>query len=478
MNPWFTGRGEETELMMEALRSNKSEMVALIGRRRIGKTHLVKQVYGKHFSFEMIGAHHASTAQQLENFAIKLQEHGRKGAPLLVPKSWYDAFQLLKAHLQKHRRATKPVVFIDELPWLSTTRSGFVDALSYFWNDWGVHNKILLVVCGSAATWMIQHVVRNKGGLHNRITMQIKLQPFTLNETEQFLQKLGVNFERYDIARLYFATGGVPYYLSAVKKGQSVAQNIDRICFAENGLLRDEFEQLFASLFDEASGHAAIVQALASKWKGLTRPELVKSLGQADGGSISRMLTELEQSDFITVVMPFGKLKKDALYRITDNFLLFHLKFIKGKRKLGKGSFQALEQTPIWKSWCGYAFENTCIYHLPQIKRVLGISGIYTQTSGFLLPGSAEAEGMQIDWLIERADKVINLCEMKFHDDYFSISKHYAAQLRQLRSRFKASTGTKANLQLVFISSFGLVQNTYSLELIEQQIDLNALFKP
>jgi hypothetical protein len=385
---------------------------------------------------------------------------------------------MLKVHLQKHRRATKPVVFIDELPWLATHRSGFLEALSYFWNDWGVTNRVLLVLCGSAASWMIKHVVRNKGGLHNRITMQLKVQPFTLGETEQYLQKLGVQYERYDIARLYFATGGVPYYLSGVKRGQSVAQNIDRMCFTEQGLLRYEFDGLFSSLFEEASGHYAVMHALASKWKGLTRPELVKSLGQADGGSISRMLTELEQSDFITVVMPFGKLKKDALYRITDNFLLFHLKFIKGKRKLGKGSFQALEQTPIWKSWCGYAFENTCIYHLPQIKRVLGISGIYTQTSGFLLPGSAEAEGMQIDWLIERADKVINLCEMKFHDDYFSISKHYAAQLRQLRSRFKASTGTKANLQLVFISSFGLVQNTYSLELIEQQIDLNALFKP
>jgi len=477
MNPWFTGRQNEVELMMEALASSKSEMIAVIGRRRIGKTHLVKQVYGSYFSFEMTGAHRATSAQHLENFAIKLQEYGRKGTKLVIPENWYDAFQMLKVHLQKHRRATKPVVFIDELPWLATHRSGFLEALSYFWNDWGVTNRVLLVLCGSAASWMIKHVVRNKGGLHNRITMQLKVQPFTLGETEQYLQKLGVQYERYDIARLYFATGGVPYYLSGVKRGQSVAQNIDRMCFTEQGLLRYEFDGLFSSLFEEASGHYAVMHALASKWKGLTRLELVRSTKMTDGGSITRMLNELEQSDFISVVLPFGKLKKDALYRITDNFTLFHLKFIKGKRRLEKGTFLALEQTALWKNWCGYAFENTCMYHLPQVKRALGIAGIYTETCGFLVQGNSNAEGMQIDWLISRADRVINLCEIKFCDNLFTIGKAYAAQLRQLRSRFKEATGTRASLQLIFISSFGLVKNSYSAELIEQDISIEALFK-
>lgn len=451
-------------------------MVALIGRRRVGKTHLVKQVFGRLYDFEITGIQHASTATLLANFANKLNQYANPLDPISPPKNWLDAFTLLKQYLLKKETGQKKVVFIDELPWMGTKRSGFLEMLGHFWNDWATHNNVILIICGSAASWMISQVIHHKGSLHNRITSLLHLQPFTLSETEQFLQKNNIELTRYQIVQLYMITGGIPHYLNGIKKGESMAQNIDRLCFAPGGFLKDEFDKLYASLFDKPNHYINLVRALTSKWMGLTRSQILQETGWPDGGSVTRLLNELEQSDFISSIPPFDKKKKDTLYRLTDNYSLFYLKFMEGKRKGEEGIFTALEHTQSWKSWCGYAFENICLTHIKRIKAALGIAAVYTEVTGYLLKGDPNQNGIQIDLLINRADKVINLCEIKFYDAEFIITKQYAAALREKKAIFRENAAKDKSIFITFITCFGVKKNAYANELVQNEVTIDQLF--
>jgi AAA+ ATPase superfamily predicted ATPase len=476
MNIKFTGRTKEIEILLDTMRTPRAEMVAVTGRRRVGKTHLVKQVLGERFSFEITGSKDTPTKQQLIHFSKKLKEYGRKNAKLTAPKNWFEAFDLLKEHLIKKGFKKKQVIFFDELPWLARHRSGFLEALGYFWNDWASMQPIVVVLCGSAASWMIRHLLHHKGGLHNRITLQLHLKPFTLGETESFLQSHNIEMTRFDICRLYFVTGGVPYYLEAIKRGKSVAQNINAMCFQPQGVLVQEFDKLYHSLFENANNHIKVVEALASKWKGLTRQELLQLLKWEDGGSMSRILTELEQSDFIVRLPSFGKQRNDGLYRVADHYTLFYLRFMQPSYKSGGGSIESFENTQSWKSWCGYAFENTCLFHINQIKASLEIGGVYTETYGYVERGEGAKRGIQIDLVLDRRDNIIELIEIKFHDAPYVISKPYAAQLRERRAIFRDRTGTRKSVQIMMIAARGVAMNAIALELVAESTDLNALF--
>ncbi len=386
-----------------------------------------------------------------------------------------EAFNLLQAHLSNKKSSAKKIVFFDELPWIATAKSGFLEALGHFWNDWAAYNNIVIVICGSAASWMIQQVVHHKGSLHNRITQVLHLQPFTLGETSLFLQASQVVLNKYQIVQLYMVTGGIPHYLKEIKKDQSVAQNIDNLCFAPHGLLKDEFDKLYTSLYDKPDYHIAVIRALSTKWMGLTRSQLLEITGFSDGGSFTRTLIELEQSDFIISIPPFNKKKKDTLYRLVDNYSLFYLKFIEGKKKGGEGSFVNLERMQPWKTWCGYAFENICFTHLLQIKTALGISAVYTEESSYLLKG-AKNKGIQIDMLIDRSDGIINICEMKFHDTPFTITSKYAEELREKRNKIKETAPSKKSIFLTMITCFGLRENQYVTEMVQSQITIEKLF--
>ncbi|HWK08043.1 MAG TPA: ATP-binding protein [Puia sp.] len=476
MNPDFIGRAKEKELLQNSLKSGKSELIAVIGRRRVGKTHLIRQVLGDLLDYEMTGMQHTAMSIQLTNFTNKITEYSKPELPIKTPANWLEAFNLLQAYLSRKRSNQKKVIFFDELPWIATTRSGFLEALGHFWNDWAVYNHVVIIICGSAASWMIQQVVHHKGSLHNRITLLMHLQPFTLTETALFLQSNKVVLNQYQIVQIYMVTGGIPHYLKEINKGQSVAQNIDRLCFAPHGLLKDEFDKLYASLYDKPDYHIAVIRALSTKWMGLTRSQLLEITGMADGGSFTRLLAELEQSDFIISIPPFNKKKKDMLYRLVDNYSLFYLKFIEGKRKGGEGTFVNLERMQTWKTWCGYAFENICFAHLPQIKAALGIAAVYTEESSYLLKGDARQKGVQVDMLIDRADGIINICEIKFYDAPFIITQKYAEELREKRNSIRQVAAPKKSIFLTMITCFGLRENSYATELVQSQITIDKLF--
>lgn len=468
----LVGRKEEVSLLQKITASEVPEFIAVYGRRRIGKTFLIRQFFNNKFTFYMTGAANVNMQQQLYNFQIALKEFSGKTTPALT--SWFDAFLALRTLIESSK-AKQKIVFIDELPWLDTPRSNFVPALEYFWNSFGAHHKGLkLIVSGSAASWMLNKLIRNTGGLHNRVTRRIPLSPFRLQETEQFLHARGVMLDRYQMIQLYAVMGGVPYYLNEIEAGKSAAQIIDKLCFSPSGLLRLEYDQLYTSIFTKADHHLAIIEALSTKAKGLSREEVLQITGLPNGGKFTNTLAELEASGFIKRYTPFQKLYRGSLYQLTDPYSLFYHKFIKGSKATGMNTWINKLESSSYRAWSGYAFEYICLSHIPQIKKALGIGGVYTEESAWT--GSTDEGGAQIDLLIDRKDGIINVCEAKYASGPFTITKDYAEKLQHKIHAFKSDSKTRKSVFLVMITTFGVKENQYALGLVQNSLTLEDLF--
>lgn len=365
------------------------------------------------------------------------------------------------------------------MPWFDTHKSGFLSAFDHFWNTWASKQKnLVVVICGSAASWMIQNIVRNKGGLHNRITIRMRLMPFNLYETELFLKSQYIDLDRYQLLQLFMTTGGIPHYLKHVKRGESVTQAIDRMCFTKDGLLSDEFKDLYAALFGNSEKHECIVKALANKPNGLTRNEILEVCPLSSGGSLTKLIDELEESGFVTEYSPFNKTNRDSVYKLSDEYSLFYLKFMNDNKMFGDGTWQSKVVGSSWKSWSGLAFENIALKHVPQIKKALGISGVYTEQSAWrYAPKDASEKGTQIDLLIDRQDMCINLCEMKYSLTEFTIDKKYSEELNLKRRIFLAKTGTKKTVFITMLTTFGVNENGHYLSTIQNQLKMDVLFE-
>ena len=472
-NQTIIGRKQELEALERAYKSAKSEFVIIFGRRRVGKTFLVNQKFGELFTFRMTALANASTGRQLENFQVALSATAPQYVAEAVPVDWFTAFQRLIRLASEDHRARK-VIFFDELPWFDTHGADFLQSLEHFWNSWAsLRSDVLLIACGSAASWMINQLIHNPGGLHNRTTERILLQPFTLAETEQFLQAKGGVYDRYQLLELYMAMGGIPFYLDNVQVNRSVHQNIDRMFFTPGGLLNLEYGDLYRSLFTSHERHLAIVETLAQR-PGLQRKELLSLAGLPNGGSASTVLDELEQSGFIKRYFPFGKTKRDAHYQLIDPYTLFYLSFVKDSKAEGQGAWLAQLKSPKWRAWNGHAFEHICRYHVDAIKRALSIGGVYAEVSTWR--SQQRAGGAQIDLLIDRNDRIINVCEIKFSEDKFTITKAYADTLRNKLSVFRQETGTNKTLLLTMVTTFGVAPNAHSIQLVQDSVEMGALF--
>lgn len=463
------GRKYEMEVLRGALASKRAELVILLGRRRIGKTFLARHVFAKHIRFEITGMHRATLKEQLRNFHLVLSRH-RKGFP--QPTDWLEAFQQLADHVASMRGKAKKVIFIDEFPWLDGRRSRFLPAFTNFWNAFASRrDDLIVVICGSAASYMVSKIIKDRGGLHNRITRQVRLEPFNLAETEQLLKHNGIRLTRYDILRLYMVLGGVPYYLQMVRPGESTAQAIDRLCFRKDGALRDEFNQVFASLFDHSENHGMVVRSLAQVRKGMTRNEVARHSRIGSGGTLTKTLDELEASGFIQRYTPYSGVK-DPLYRLSDELSLFHLKYIAPSRP-AKGAYWAqLQGKPTGRAWAGFSFEAICLKHVDQIKHALGISGIHSAEGAW----TAKQPGVQIDLLIDRDDHVVNICEMKFSEGVYTIDAAYAKELTQRLKAFRRATRTRKSLLLTFITTYGVAGNVHATQLVQNELTMDDLF--
>lgn len=469
------GREKEQRWLREAYQSDESQFVAVYGRRRVGKTFLVRECFNNKFVFQHSGVAKASTKLQLRYFKESLVKSGV--SKVRIPKDWIEAFSCLEQLIEQSSEKKK-VVFIDEIPWMDTPRSNFITALEYFWNSFASARKdVLLIICGSATSWIINKVLKNHGGLHNRVNMRISLQPFTLHECELFAKAKGMRATRYELLEYYMVMGGVAFYWSLLEKGKSVAQNIDDLFFARAGQLHNEFNELYDSLFSNPEAYMKVIQVLGSKKAGMSRTDLLDELKVTSGAYVTRMLEDLEECGFIRKYNAFGKKRNDAIYQLIDNFTLFYFKFMKDNKGCDEHFWSHSYLSPIRYSWVGLAFERVCMQHVDQIKQRLGIGGVLTNVYSWSVKSDpVYGSGAQIDMLIDRADNVANVCEMKFSKDEYVIDKEYSMILAHKIQRLVQTTKTRKALHLTMITVNGVAHNEYWGE-VQSEVTAEDLFR-
>lgn len=482
------GRQDEVLLLKEMLYSNASQFLALYGRRRVGKTYLIRNYFTERDNvifFDAAGLKNALMSEQIINFTNRIGEVFYNGAKLIPEKNWRDTFKVLTDIFKTIPAEKKIVIFLDEFPWMATNKSGLLQTLDYFWNQyWSKDNRIKLIICGSSASWILDKVINNKGGLHNRITASILLEPFKLKEAKEFLESQGLNLNNEQLVELYMVTGGIPYYLSKFKRNLSVAQNIEQIAFRKNGFLLGEFDNLFSSLFDQSDVYVDIIRCIAQNRTGISQTEIFKQVKEiSTGGRASKKLKDLEHTGFIKSFTQYSHNKKGIYYRVIDEFTLFYLKWIEPIKKTLFSSgvnahyWENKMQTSEWLSWTGYAFESMCFKHLPQISNSLKINPTSIPNSWRYVPRKNKNEmGAQIDLLFDRTDNAITLCEIKYSKKSFIIDKDYAEVLKRKIEVFQKQSKTKKQIFLIMIAANGITKNHYSETIISNTVTLNDLF--
>jgi AAA+ ATPase superfamily predicted ATPase len=482
------GRKHEKELLKRYRDSNEPELVVVYGRRRVGKTYLVRKFFNEEFFFYFTGSENSTREDQLDRFGAALREHGMATAPAI--RTWSEAFGLLKELVvgagPGQDAARRKVIFFDEMPWMDTPKSGFLGAFEYFWNSFAsARDDVLFIICGSAASWMTRNVFKNRGGLHNRVTGKIAVKPFTLYETEEYLQSKNVVFGRYDIVECDMILGGIPYYLRYIDGRYSLSQNIDDMLFAEDAPLKDEFAAIYASLFKHPKNHLEVIHALSSKRMGLTREEIIDATGLENGGRLTEVLEDLELSGFTRRYNAFPNKKRGTIYQSLDSFSLFHAAFLQSRRSTDPHFWTLTRNTPAANSWKGYAFEMLCLRHVGQIKRALGIQGVLTNVSGWRSQAVADEDQdvedgksvkrAQIDLILDRADNIVNLCEMKYSTNEYAIDAAEEARMRNRSTAFASQTGTKKGLHITMVTTYGIKRNTHS-GIVSSTVTMDDLF--
>ena len=468
------GRENECQALENCMNASTSQLVIVYGRLRVGKTFLVNEFFDNRFSFRVTGLFDKPRKKQLQNFREALESYFRH--PFDTPGDWIDAFNLLRNSLDELPKDRKRVLFFDELPWMATQKSDFLAAFEWFWNDWGcAEDDVVCIVCGSATSWMVDHIDHNKGGLFNRQNCRLYLEPFNLYETRKFLESKNINWSSYDIAQCYMIMGGIPFYLNLLSPSYSVNRNIDEIFFRRKSALWDEFEHLYHSLFSNSELYIKVVEALSEKNIGLTRMEISEKTKLPLNGVLSKILQNLADSGFIRTYRFYGNRKKQMLYQLCDYYTLFYFRYLKNNAGTDESYWTNSYADASRTAWSGFTFEQLCRDHVRQIKQKLFIAGVLSEESAWFVQGDEVYDGAQIDMLIDRRDRTINICEMKFSSDQFAIDKNYDMNLRRKIARFTEVTKTKKTIQLTFITTYGVKKNMYS-GMISNEVTLEDLF--
>jgi len=471
------GRKKELERMNEAYESEYSEFVAVYGRRRVGKTFLVREAFGEKFTFQHTGLANSNMRKQLSAWKSSLKEFGMEKTT--IPGDWLEAFDMLK-DIIRNSNEKKKVVFIDEMPWLDTKRSDFVSALEHFWNGWASARKdVLLIICGSATSWIINKIIKNHGGLHNRVTCRIHLKQFSLCECRQYAESLKLGMTNRQILECYMVMGGVPFYWSQLNRKYSLAQNIDRIFFDEDAVLINEFSELYSSLFREPETYIKVVTTLGTKRIGLTRDELISEGHIIDNGKLSQVLEDLEYCGFIRKYNQFGQKLRGAIYQLTDFYTLFYFKYILNNEHGDPQFWTKNIGTQMHSVWCGLAFERICLMHISQLKKAIGISAVQCSESAWYSDKNrrdgSDIRGAQIDLLIDRNDDIVDICEMKYYSDEVSLTEDDEAKLQNRVNRLREESETEKAVQVILVTTKGLRRNAFS-DIIQNVVTMEDLF--
>lgn len=463
------GRTKEQQTLLSLLKDSESQFCVVYGRRRVGKTYLIRETFNYEFTFQHTGVARGTYKEQLMAFRDSLRMAGLQKCS--IPKNWFDAFDMLKQVILAAPEGKK-VIFIDELPWMDTPKANMIGALEHFWNGWATNRRekdIVLIVCGSATSWITKKLLKDKGGLRGRLTEKIKVNPFTLTECEQYANAAGLSLVRKDILETYMILGGIPYYWSFLKRGLSISQNIDQLFFAEDAKLKDEFQALYHILFRHPQNYLKVIEALTKRKAGLTRDEILNASNLQDGGSFTQILEELEECGFLRRYIAFGKAEQGALFQLIDNYTLFYYHCIKKNAFSDESYWSHTFLSNEHNAWKGLAFERVCLQHIPQIKQALGIGGIVSNVCSW------RGNGAQIDLLIVRGDNVINVCEMKFCEGTFSIDKSYAEKLQDKLTALRTDTSTRSTLHITLVTTYGTAHNQYW-NTIQNELTMDDLF--
>ena len=469
------GREKEQSELLSLLDKEESQFCAVYGRRRVGKTYLVRETFNYQFCFQHTGVAKGTLRQQLTAFRNSLVAAGMKCA---IPKTWIEAFELLK-ELINHAPVGKKVLFIDELPWMDTPKGNLIGALENFWNGWATARKekdIVLIVCGSATAWISKKLLKDKGGLRGRLTNRIKLVPFTLRECELFAKGANLALGRKDVLELYMILGGIPYYWSFLKRGLSVAQNVDQLFFSETAQLHDEFEALYATLFKRPENYLKVIECMSDGRKsGMTREDILSTSKLSDGGTFSSILEELEECGFIRRFASADTAETNAMYQLIDNYTLFYYLCIKKNAFSDEHYWSNTFMSTSHSAWKGYAFERVCLQHVTQMKAALGISGVQTNVCSWFVRGTDKRRGAQIDLVIQRADGFTDICEMKHSVNVFTIDKDYAKELQNKLDAYQTLSKDKRTLHLVLVTTNGVARNS-NYNMVQREIKMDDLF--
>ncbi len=472
MKDLLIGHEREQQLLREYIASERSEFIAVYGRRRVGKTFLIRQTLGDKLCFSIAGMENANKQQQLANFNMTLRQYYPQARSC---NTWLEAFYELRYYIESLNISQK-VIFLDELPWFEAQKSGFVSALENFWNAWAsARSDIKLIVCGSAASWMLDNIINNHGGLYNRVTHQMMIEPFNLHECKEYFTAYGFGYSEREIAECYMAFGGIPYNFSLMRTDESVAQNIDRLIFSPTGELRNEKANLFRSLFRHSEDYVTIIDALSAKNKGLNRNELIEITKLNNNARLTKKLDELEQCRFIRRYDSYDKRQRQTLYQLIDPFVYFINKIVSQNHNQDSEFWSHIQNTPLFNTWSGLAFEMLCLNHVPQIKQALGISGIQSSVYSWRTPAAAD-DGAQIDLVIDRADRCVNVCEMKFCREEYEMTEPESRRIEHRLLQFQRYAEQRKSLRLTMITSYGIKRNTYS-SIVQNEVTLADLFK-
>lgn len=469
------GRKKEQQLLLSLTEKEEPQFCVVYGRRRVGKTYLVRETFHYQFAFQHTGVAQGNYRQQLSAWRNSLRQAGLEKCNL--PKTWFEAFDMLKILIDQ-LPSGKKVIYIDELPWMDTPKSNLISALELFWNGWATaraQKDIVLIVCGSATSWITKKLLKNKGGLRGRLTEKLMLHPFTLAECELYAQAQGLAMERRDVLETYMILGGIPYYWSFLKRGYSVAQNTDALFFAEDAPLRDEFEALYHVLFRNPTNYMKVIDILSKRRMGTTREEILRQSKLEDGGTFTTILEELEQCGFIRKYLPFSGQEQGALYQLIDNYTLFYYYCIRKNAFNDEHYWIHTANAPEHNTWMGLAFERVCLQHIQQVKRALGIEGVISNVCSWRAEATADHPGAQIDLVISRGDNVVNLCEIKYSKEPFVITQDYAEILQQKQSVFRQVTHATATIHLTLISTFGL-KHAGQWNMVQRELSMEDLF--
>ncbi len=467
------GRVDEQRRLDKCMKTVEAQLIAVYGRRRVGKTYLIRNYFNGRFDFMLTGINNASKDDQLQNFIMELNSQTKKQYP--KPQTWLEAFSLLRDYIESLDVDSKHVVFFDEMPWMDTLKSGFLSAFEWFWNGYGsTKDNLVFIVCGSATSWMMENIDNNHGGLYNRLTCRIYIRPFSLKETEEYLKSKEIEWSRYDIVQCYMIMGGIPYYLRLLDSELSYNNNIDNLFFRKRAELWDEYTNLYSALFKNSNQYEKIVEALSNKKSGLSREQIIKETGLSNNGTLTRMLNDLEYSGFIRINDFYGA--KTKIYQLADYYTLFYYKFIRDNYGNDEHYWAHTLDNAARRAWSGYTFEQVCKDHVEQIKKKLGISGVLSGISTWSKKGDSSGKGAQIDLIIKRRDRVINLCECKYSTDEYEIDNEYEMNLRNKVSAFISNNRVKESIQLTMITTYGVKRNKHS-SVVNSEVTMDDLFE-